>query len=88
MNTSRAKPLTREVAMYQSFEELDVWKRACQVTVSIFELLAECRLFYSENSSVIQGTVWVSWSVTLTPNFSKRFTNRVLSRSRSWARSR
>jgi four helix bundle protein len=31
--------------MFQSFEELDVWKRACQVSVSIFELLNECRLF-------------------------------------------
>jgi four helix bundle protein len=31
--------------MFQSFEELDVWKRACQVSVSIYELLNECRVF-------------------------------------------
>ena len=31
--------------MFQSFEELDVWKRACQVSVSLFELLNECRVF-------------------------------------------
>jgi four helix bundle protein len=31
--------------MFQSFEDLDVWKRACQLSVSIFELLNECRVF-------------------------------------------
>jgi four helix bundle protein len=31
--------------MFQSFEELEVWKRACQVSVNIFELLNECRVF-------------------------------------------
>jgi four helix bundle protein len=29
--------------MYQSFEELEVWKRACQLAVRIYELLQECR---------------------------------------------
>ena|SRR5580765_2725044 len=29
--------------MYQSFEELEVWKRACQVSVRIYQLFRECR---------------------------------------------
>ena len=29
--------------MYQSFEELEVWKRACQLAVQTYELLHECR---------------------------------------------
>lgn len=29
--------------MYQSFEELEVWKRACQLAVRTYELLHECR---------------------------------------------
>src|SRR5437879_4097850 len=29
--------------MYRSFEELDVWKRACSLAVRIFELLKDCR---------------------------------------------
>jgi four helix bundle protein len=29
--------------MYQSFEDLLVWKRACQIAVRVFELLRECR---------------------------------------------
>lgn len=29
--------------MYQSFEEREVWKRACQLAVRIYELLQECR---------------------------------------------
>ena len=29
--------------MYQSFEELEVWKRACQLAVRIYKLLQECR---------------------------------------------
>ena len=31
--------------MFQSFEELDVWKRACQLSVRIYELLRESREF-------------------------------------------
>jgi four helix bundle protein len=31
--------------MYQSFEELDVWKRACSLAVKTFELLKDCREF-------------------------------------------
>lgn len=31
--------------MYESFEELEVWKRACQFSVRIYELLRECREF-------------------------------------------
>lgn len=27
--------------MYQSFEELDVWKRACQLAVSVYLVLKE-----------------------------------------------
>jgi four helix bundle protein len=30
---------------YQSFEELDVWKRACQLAVRVYELLRDCRDF-------------------------------------------
>ncbi|HJT32272.1 MAG TPA: four helix bundle protein [Pirellulales bacterium] len=29
--------------MYRSFEELEVWKRACGVAVRIYQLLKECR---------------------------------------------
>ncbi len=29
--------------MYQSFEDLVVWKRACKVAVRVFELLRDCR---------------------------------------------
>ncbi|MBP8304916.1 MAG: four helix bundle protein [Phycisphaerae bacterium] len=29
--------------MFQSFEELEVWKRACQLAVRLYELLADCR---------------------------------------------
>ena len=29
--------------MYQSFEELEVWKRASQLAVRIYKLLQECR---------------------------------------------
>ena len=29
--------------MYQSIEELDVWKRACQLAVHVYELLRETR---------------------------------------------
>ncbi|MBP90370.1 MAG: four helix bundle protein [Planctomycetaceae bacterium] len=28
---------------FQSFEDLDVWKKACQLAVSVYELLRECR---------------------------------------------
>jgi four helix bundle protein len=30
---------------FQSFEQLDVWKRSCQVAVSVLEMLRECREF-------------------------------------------
>lgn len=29
--------------MYQSFEDLEVWKRGCQLAVRIYEVLGECR---------------------------------------------
>src|SRR5580692_897992 len=35
--------------MYQSFEELEVWKRACQLSVRIYELFRECREFGLRN---------------------------------------
>ncbi len=28
---------------YKSFEDLDVWKRACRLAVEIYEVLGECR---------------------------------------------
>ena len=28
---------------YGSFEELDVWKRACQLSVNTYQLMASCR---------------------------------------------
>lgn len=31
--------------MYQSFEELDVWKRACQLAVKVYDCLGQCRDF-------------------------------------------
>ena len=31
--------------MYASFEELDVWKRACQLAVRVYEVLDDCRDF-------------------------------------------
>jgi four helix bundle protein len=31
--------------MYQSFEELEVWKRACKVAVGIFECLNETKAY-------------------------------------------
>jgi|SRR5579872_3130877 len=31
--------------MYHSFEKLKVWKRACQLSVRVYELLRECREF-------------------------------------------
>jgi four helix bundle protein len=31
--------------MYRSFEDLEVWKRACQLVVRIYEVLRECREF-------------------------------------------
>lgn len=30
---------------YRSFEELEVWKRACQLAVAVYELLKDCRDF-------------------------------------------
>jgi four helix bundle protein len=30
---------------YSSFEDLDVWKRSCQLAVRIYELLKDCRDF-------------------------------------------
>src|SRR6185437_12004269 len=35
--------------VYQSFDELEVWKRACQLSVRIYELLRECREFGLRN---------------------------------------
>jgi len=35
--------------MFRSFEDLDVWKRSCQLTVRIYELLRECRDFGLRN---------------------------------------
>ena len=29
--------------MFQSFEDLDVWKKACQLAVRLYGLLADCR---------------------------------------------
>jgi four helix bundle protein len=29
--------------MYHSFEELDVWKRACSLAVKIYELMRDCK---------------------------------------------
>jgi four helix bundle protein len=31
--------------MFHSFEDLDVWKRACNLAVRVFELLKDCREF-------------------------------------------
>jgi four helix bundle protein len=31
--------------MYQSFEDLEVWKRSCQLAVRMYGLLADCRDF-------------------------------------------
>ncbi len=31
--------------MYRSFEELEVWKRACQLAVQVYETLRQCRDF-------------------------------------------
>ncbi|MBD3676639.1 MAG: four helix bundle protein [Planctomycetaceae bacterium] len=31
--------------MYQSFEDLEVWKRSCQLAVRIYEVMRECRDF-------------------------------------------
>jgi len=30
---------------YQSFEDLDAWKRACRLATRVYELLADCRDF-------------------------------------------
>jgi four helix bundle protein len=30
---------------YQSFEELDVWKRACRLAVEVSQSIADCRLY-------------------------------------------
>jgi four helix bundle protein len=30
---------------YRSFEELDVWKRACRLAVRVYEVLKDCRDF-------------------------------------------
>ena len=35
--------------MYRSFEELDVWKRGCQLAVRIYEVLQNCREFGLRN---------------------------------------
>jgi four helix bundle protein len=35
--------------MYRSFEDLDVWKRACQLSVRVYELLRDCREFGLRN---------------------------------------
>ena len=35
--------------MFQSFEDLEVWKRACKLSVRIYELLRECREFGLRN---------------------------------------
>jgi four helix bundle protein len=29
--------------MYQSFEDLEVWKRSCQLAVKLYEVLSTCR---------------------------------------------
>ncbi|HUY88587.1 MAG TPA: four helix bundle protein [Pirellulales bacterium] len=35
--------------MYHSFEELEVWKRSCQLAVRVYESLRECREFSLRN---------------------------------------
>ena len=35
--------------MYHSFEELDVWKRGCQLAVRVHEVLRNCREFSLRN---------------------------------------
>jgi four helix bundle protein len=35
--------------MYRSFEELDVWKRACQLAVDVYEVLRNSREFSLRN---------------------------------------
>ena len=30
---------------YQSFEDLEVWKRACRIAVRVYEILKDCRDF-------------------------------------------
>ena len=30
---------------YRSFEELEVWKRACQIAVEVYEILKDCKDF-------------------------------------------
>jgi len=37
------KTAERSEAMYQSFEDLDVWKRACKLAVQIYQLLRDSR---------------------------------------------
>jgi len=32
--------------MYRSFEELEVWKRACLLVVRVYEVLRECREYW------------------------------------------
>jgi hypothetical protein len=35
--------------MYQSFEELEVWKRSCQLAVAVYEALRDTREFALRN---------------------------------------
>jgi four helix bundle protein len=35
--------------MYRSFEELEVWKRACQLAVDLYEILRSCQDFPLRN---------------------------------------
>ena len=35
--------------MYRSFEDLDVWKRSCQLSVALYEALRDCREFDLRN---------------------------------------
>ena len=35
--------------MYHSFEELEVWKRSCQLAVRVYESLRECREYSLRN---------------------------------------
>jgi hypothetical protein len=39
---------------YKSFEDLDVWKRSCQLAVKIYELLKDCRDFGLKDQTPFQ----------------------------------
>lgn len=55
---------------YSSFEDLDVWKRACRLAVKVYEVLKNCRDFglkdqITRSAAELRTQIYIAYKVGL-----------------------